>query len=1036
MIQIQIKYLLLILFIAFVFSSVAQPTKPVAVANTYTLSEADGFPGYNYVTSGQFSSTGKIYIKDFFGNLHITGNNFIKKIPGVKNLENNVGLYLLSDTVLWICSDVRKVIYIIANDTLQKTVEFPFKNFYTANNGASNVIYQFKPAGNYIEVYKFITDKWVLLNKAAWDSTIKIDKSENQIFKGNQFFLRTIAAQNKEGIYLFDTVTNQFKYINTIPKINNAFNKVLYNNNWQIIKPLQQLFSDFYTTHIGKWINNNEFKFLDNDIAFRLISPDENSFVLNYQNDLYEYVNFDSTHILPGSFIIETSNKLNHIQKNPNYPYFLALTNNKPMRIFPYIKKYPYLFNQKNSANIFALGQDDNGNIWAGSYQNNLSIISSAPANSSHSPKVKELSGARMKLTELPKQPYRFMNAGINYNHKLYFVGETFQGGILQYNLDGIMHKLKPQTPIGFYLYYAPRSKTIWMPSAEDPNYPVYTCNASELEKPFIHWQKLDTAVGIKPFGFSTMTEDTLQRIWIGHPKKGFAVYNRQTKKAITYDLHKNETPIGFISCVTDAKGTVFMGSDDKGLWYYNDYTKPPTPQNIHNIYHPLLNNTIRITSMAIYNNWLVMGCYNKICLLNLDSFYNKHTTVVRYLNPQEASFTSFTEQNTMLVSKTDSTLWFSTGDMLYQWDIKTWLQLPQYKATVHTFLQNDSDRTELSCNHTLHLDAGITSFDIVFEYLSPDGLPRYTRTALVKQGDSVAFNLPNIASSKFVYKNLSSGKYTFYIEIFEQDGSTSRYEYPFIINKYLWQQWWFWVLASFVFVTPFILWLNSLRKEAIQQKKISQLSIVSLSSQFRPHFILNALNTIGADLRDKPNAETVISRLGESINLIFNQAQQKRIAHTLKNEWVLVENVITIHRIMYIPELQVQEPSKEWLHQNFDIQVPMGIIEIMVENALLHGLRNKKQAPYILQINATADETNIYFAITDNGIGRAKAMQLSNYKKHGTGTKNLSEIIGILNKFNKNKIEINYTDKVFSDEENSGTVISIVIPKNYFYDY
>ena len=1019
------KYLLLILFTASVYSSVAQQSKPAGVANTYTLTEADGFPGYNYVTQAQFSSTGKIYIKDFFGNFHITGNNFMKQIPGLKNLENNVELYLQSDSILWLCADGRKVITIIKNDTLKKTVEFPFTDFITINNAINNTLFQYKPAGNYIEIYRFVTDKWILINKASWDSSIKINSSESFFIKNNQIFLRTLAARNKESIYLFDTASNQFKYINTIPKITDAFYTTLLNNEFTINTALSKSFTDFYYTRTGKYVVEKGF---DNPaIAATLgLQLVENSFTLNYQNGLYEFAHYDSTHILPQSYIFETPNRLNHIQKNPNYSYFLALTNNKPMRIFPYLKKYPWLFNHKNSTTIFAIGQDDTGNIWAGSYDNDLSIIK--PTNFEK--------GFGSTVTELPKQPYRFMNAAINYNHKLYFVGESFEGGILQYDANGTMHKLKPQTPIGFYLYYAPRSKTIWMPSAEGPNYPIYTCDVSALEKSFIHWQKLDTAIGITNFGFTTMCEDSLQRIWIGHPKKGFAVYNQQTKKAITYDLHKNETPIGFISCVTDNKGTVFMGSDDKGLWYYNDYTKPPTPQNLHNIYHPLLNNIVRITSMSIYKNWLVMGCYNKICLLNLDSFYANHKAVVRYLNPQEASFTSFTEQNTMLVSKTDSTLWFSTSDMLYQWDIKTWLQLPLYKVNVHSFLQNDSTRTELSTNKPLQLQASINSFDIVFEYLSPDGLPRYTRTAFAKKGDSIVFSLPDILPSKFSYKNLSSGVYTFYIEIFEQDGSTSRYVYQFAINKYFWQQWWFWVLASFVFVTPFILWLNSLRKEALQQKQISQLNIVTLSSQFRPHFILNALNTIGADLINKPAAETVISRLGESINLIFNQAQQKRITHSLKNEWVLVENVIAIHRIMYIPELQVQEPRAEWLQKNFSIPIPVGIIEIMVENALLHGLRNKKTPPYILIIDASDDDTNIYFSITDNGIGRTNSMLLSSYRKHGTGTKNLSEIIGILNKLNKNKIEIKYSDNVFSDEENSGTVVTIIIPKNYFYEY
>lgn len=1019
------KYFLLIISFVLVNTLLAQLLKPIGIANSYILTEADGFPGFNYSTHAQFNTAGKIYIKDFFGNFHITGNNFTKQVPGLGNIENSAEIFFVSETEIWIRGNNGKEIKIIKNDSLIKSVEFPYKDFYSARNRFTNSHYQFKPIHNKIEIYKFIADKWVFKNKANWDSTLKIVEPEMYYWKNKQFFLTIKAPQNKEAIYLLDTTNYKFKFIKLIPTIYNSNNRILYNSNWQINKSIQQSLANYYTTRLGKLFNAKEFKISENDLYFHEISTAENTFIFNFKNGFYEYGIYDSTHILPNSFVFETSNKLNHIQQNPNHPSFLAPTSNKPLRIFPYIKKYPYLFNNKNSTNIFALTQDDFGRIWAGSYENNLSIIKPTSFE-------KALGST---VTELPNQPYRFMNAAINYNHKLYFVGETSLGGILQYGLDGKMNKLKPQIPTGFYLFYAPLSKTIWMPSAEGPNYPIYSCNATDLEKPFINWQKLDSTVGITNFGFSTMCEDTMQRIWIGHPKKGFAVYNQKSKKAITYDLKKNKTPIGFISCVTDNKGTVFMGSDDKGLWYYNDYTKPPTPANIHNIYHPLINNTVRITAMAIYKNWLVLSCYNKICLVNLDSFYLKQKAIVRYLTVQETNFTSFTEQNTMLVSKTDSTLWFSTSDMLYQWDINTWLQIPSHKVSLTAFIQKDSLRTQLNLEQQINLKPSETSFDLMFEYLSPDGLPHYTRTALVKQGDSLVFSEPNL-KSKFSFKNLSSGNYKFYIEIFEQDGSTTQYLYQFTINKYLWQHWWFWVLASFLFLTPLILWLNSLRKQAVQQKIISQLNIITLSSQFRPHFILNALNTIGADLMNKPAAETVISRLGESINLIFNQAQKEKITHSLKTEWILVENVIAIHRIMYLPELQVQEPDAEWLDKNFNIQIPVGIIEIMAENALLHGLRNRKNPPYILKIEATDDEANYYFTITDNGIGRTKAMQLSSYKKHGTGTKNLDNIINILNKFNKNKIEIKYTDNVFSGEENCGTSITIIIPKNYFYEY
>lgn len=530
------KYFLLIIFIAFSCKLIAQLPILVSVANSYTLTDADGFPGYNYVTPAAFSSTGKIYLKDFFGNFHITGNNFIKQVPGLGNIENSAEIFRLSDTEIWLRVNNGKEIKIIKNDSLIKSVEFPYKDFYSARNIYTNSHYQFKPIHNKIEIYKFISDKWVLVNKAKWDTAIKINDIEPVFEKNKQAFLKTIVSKNKQGIYLFDTLSNQFKFIKVIPTIYNSNNKVFYNSNWQINTSLQQSLAHYYTIRLGKLFNAKEFKFSENDLYFHEISTAENSFIFNFKNGFYEYGMYDSTHILPNSFIFETSNKLNPIQQNPNHPSFFAFTNNKPLRIFPYIKKYPNIFNHKNSTDIFALAQDDLGRIWAGSYENNLSIIKPTSFEK----------GLGSTVTELPKQPYRFMNAAINYNRKMYFVGETHLGGILQYSINGKLKKIKPLTPTGYYLYYAARSKTIWMPSAEGPNYPIYTCKANELEKPFINWQKLDSKVGITNFGFATMCEDTMQRIWIGHPKKGFAVYNQQTKKAITYDLKKKRNTYWF----------------------------------------------------------------------------------------------------------------------------------------------------------------------------------------------------------------------------------------------------------------------------------------------------------------------------------------------------------------------------------------------------------------------------------------------------------------------------------------------------------
>lgn len=1013
------RSILTILLIFFSLATQAQELNPVGVANTYTLSNADGYPGNNYVEGLEYAPSGKVYAKDFFGDFHITGNNYIKYVPGLKDVANGSILYVLSNNEAWLI-DASQNIIVIKNDSVWKTIMPPAKDpTGIASFSQHKRTYCMEIRGENLILYELKGYAW----KRSFDIPFYINFNPQRfglyVTAGGKMELMALLPDGNRTVYEIDTTHLKLKYLATIHVTGySTLGLSLYNNHWKkneaLIKSLKDFMSErlpYYGTITDKDLGNH----------FKSLSPYP-AFLFGYGNGFYEYFAVDSNHINLPAISFETRDKLNYIMLNPAYPYLTVSTEDKPFRVFPYIKKYPRIYNHDNSKSIFTLAQDDKGRIWAGSYQNGLSIVDD-PVSPNHAPKI----------IRLKKQRYPLMNASLNYDGKIYLVGETDNGGILRYNMDGRMTKVAPQLPTGFYLYLAPKGQTVYYPS-DGPSYPVYYCNVKELEKPFVHWKKLDTTQGILPFGMATMTEDTLGRIWMGHPKKGFAVYNPETKKGITYRTRNHETPVGFISCLTDKRGTVWMGSDNHGLWYYNDYHQAPTPAHIHQINQPLLNATKRITSMAIYKNWLVMGCYDKVCLLNLDSFYQKKKIILRYLSPQETAFTSYTEQNTMLVSKVDSSIWFSTSDMLYRWDIKTWLHLPVYRAKVKTFIQYNHTREEMSASKKLRLSAYIHGFDIVFEYLTPDGLPRFTRTAFVRQGDSLIFTGPGMQSS-FSYQNLNSGAYTFYIQIFEQDGTTSTYRYPFFINKFIWQRWWFWVLVCILFFTPFIFWLNASRKRALQEREMSRLNVVTMSSQFRPHFILNALNTIGADLKDKPGAESIISRLGESINLIFNYAQQKKAGHSLEEEWMLLKNVIEIHRVIYLPELEVEYTGEELLNTYKNTEVPMGILEIHVENALLHGLRNKQSPPYKLHIAVNTGNNNLHVEITDNGIGRQRAMNISGYQRHGTGTKNLDNILNILNRFNRNKIEVEYID--LPQEDNSGgTIVNIKIPLDYKYRY
>jgi hypothetical protein len=787
------------------------------------------------------------------------------------------------------------------------------------------------------------------------------------------------------------------------------------------------------------------------DVVYNAIGNLENN-QLAYTNHLtgyYKVVQFVKDNyselFSPTSHFNDTEKPLLTVEKKVS-PYisvnkasgsYLLGTENKPIRAFPLLQKYPRVYTGTHSNATFALSQDEKGNIWAGSYLGNVTLIN----------KDKET------VTRLRDIRFQVMNGSLQLNGKTYFIGEGI-GGLQAATPQGFK-KIQGDIATGFYLYQSPISQKIYYGKS---NYlGLWQTDAASLDKGIPQWNKIDSTNGMKLHNVLTITEDKKGRIWCGHAIRGIAVYNPNTNKAQTWITDKNETPFGAMSSLTDKWGTVWLGSKGKGLWYYNRYDKEPSPSACMQINHPLLKDPAKtIMSMtASYGreNYLVLGCYDKICLLNLDSFYAKGKILVRYLNPEAASFSSFTEQNTMLTSHTDSSIWFSTSDAVYNWDIKKWLALPVYKVATDLRLSFNNDSIfSLEQNKHIYLSPTGNNLSIEVRFLSEDLLPRYLNLALVKEGDSLVFENPGLENS-FQFKNLESGAYNLCLRIFEADGTTRLLQYKLIIRKFLWQQWWFWAIIS-IAVIGILAYLLSMRNrrqiaeqkarlkeaelhsfKAEQEKKLADLRLISLSSQFRPHFILNALNTIGAQMEDKPETETVLSRLGESVNLIFNHATQQKTMHPFKNEWHLVTNIIDIHRLMYLKQLTTTLPPDEVVNRVASLQVPMGLLQIPVENALLHGLNNRDAGPWQLGIGIIKHETGIEVIISDNGVGRKKSANLSNHTKHGTGTKNLNETIAIINGVNEEKITFTYTDEIWDDSfEKYGTAVNIFIPYNIKY--
>lgn len=534
---------------------------------------------------------------------------------------------------------------------------------------------------------------------------------------------------------------------------------------------------------------------------------------------------------------------------------------------------------------------------------------------------------------------------------------------------------------------------------------------------------------GLNIFNIVTICEDKFGNIWTARSNQGVAVYNPKTNKAKTWQIDKKEIDFGSMATVLDDKKTLWFGKKNGGLCYYNGkHENDYDVENFKSIYHPLLQNDIGIRFMQQWNNYLILGSNDKVLLFDLKKWYQNKKVLVRYLNAQETNFSAPTEQNTCFVDKRNQSFWFATGDMVYQWDIKKWLSLPTFSVVPNCIIYKNKTETKHKPNQQINFKPTENSFDIEINYQTKDNLPRYINATLVKKGEKPTFEIPNL-QTKFHFANVSAGDYVFYVRVCQQDGSFDVFKYPIYIDSFVWQKWWFWLLIS-LFPIGFIFFYFRKKNEIEQtKKKLSQLNLASLSNQFRPHFMLNALNSIGSQLKDKPHAEKVISRLGESIDILYGFTQKNKFTLSFYNEMKLVENSIAIQKMLFIPELEVFITNKETIPN--DYKIPVGLLQIPVENALLHGLRHKTNKDCVLKIDFSNDIENYHITISDNGVGRVKAAKINNFKTNGNGLKTILDMIAIINQHQLNAISFEIIDV----KEPSATIVKISLKKQIDYD-
>ena len=220
-----------------------------------------------------------------------------------------------------------------------------------------------------------------------------------------------------------------------------------------------------------------------------------------------------------------------------------------------------------------------------------------------------------------------------------------------------------------------------------------------------------------------------------------------------------------------------------------------------------------------------------------------------------------------------------------------------------------------------------------------------------------------------------------------------------------------------------------------LMNREKDTLRVSAIVNQLNPHFINNALQWLQVKMEDDVESISVIGRLAENINTVFRNSRKNISFHGLANELQLASNYLYIQATRFGPGLKYRMPELSRDDFIMQVDVPIMIIQIHVENAVEHGIRNTDTGDGEVSVTVREDGEYIVIAIEDNGVGREKAALLGS-KGTQNGTTMLRELEKIYNKNNRLKISQTYYDGIFTEEtgEKYGTRVVIRIPKAYSY--
>jgi len=537
---------------------------------------------------------------------------------------------------------------------------------------------------------------------------------------------------------------------------------------------------------------------------------------------------------------------------------------------------------------------------------------------------------------------------------------------------------------------------------------------------------------GNKQNGIVSMITDNTGRLLLG----GFKGLSFLKEGRVTH-LPNKEFPFkdGANAMAKDHRGNIWIGNT-KGLWMFD-------LKKFRKIVNPWFNDLV-VSLFVIDSTNLFIGGLHGIGFMDLQSYYKNDTVIIRYFN-SDNGFSGIECQQNAVTRDHEGFLWVATTNSLLRIDP---VHLPPPGHGPDAYIEKISlidDNMKLAplvttSATTGRLDLNHYNQNLRFDFTAPFFRgPSFLRFRYYLQGQDKQWSQPT--NERYaVYTNLKPGTYTFKVIACNDAGIWSDVPAAFtvVIHPAFWQTWWFQV---FIILTGIGLisgstWMISQRlrrqkqRELVQEKTVAELQFKTLRNQLAPHFIFNALNTIGSSIYQND------TRLSYDLLQKFSRLIRSTLTHADKTSRSLSEELDFVNCYLDIENIRFGGRIRHKIEVGegvpLDMQIPRMIIQTYTENAVKHGLLNK-QGEGLIRIGIRRGESDLEIVIEDDGVGRQASVKYRG-NSTGKGMEIITQFIQLFNTFNTGKVEVNVTDLYADSGEPIGTRVAISIPLNYTY--